>query len=251
MNRQSTDEQDLQDSYWRCSKRPLEVLVFLFPFIVIYELCLLYVLRDERGTVTNSAHEGIIRFFGVVDIDMLGLSLPGVAVILVLLIWHLLLRRSWALRWNVFGLMFMESVLWTIPLLVFSRVIHEFLPMVAGQEVIITELGTVGRIAISIGAGLYEELLFRMLVIGVIHTILVDALGLASFLGTAIAVGVSAVLFTEYHPLLGVDGSRAMGRVVFYLMAGLFFGVLFVSRGFGVVVAVHAFYDIVIMLAGD
>lgn len=251
MNRQATDDQDSWDTYWRCSKRPLEVLVFLLPFIVVYELCLLYVLRDERGTVTNSAHEGIIRFFGLIEIDMLGLSLPGVAVILVLLIWHMLLHRPWTWAWSSLGLMFIEAVLWTIPLLFFSRVIHEFLPMVMGQEEIITELGPVGRIAISIGAGLYEELLFRMVVIGVIHTILVDVMKFRSLHATVFAVVTSAILFTVYHPLGGVDGTLAMGRVVFYLVAGLFFGALFVVRGFGVVVAVHSFYDIVTMLAGD
>ena len=249
MSKQATNEHEELDSYWECSRRPFAILVFLLPFIVIYELCLLYVLSDSEGTVTNSAHEGIIRFFGVISIDMLGLSLPGVAVVLVLLIWHILLRASWRVRWSALGLMFVESVLWAVPLLVFSRTIHHFLPLVGDQDQIITQLGPIGRIGISIGAGLYEELVFRMLVIFVVHTILVDVLRLNRTAGTLIAIGVSAILFTIYHPLGGADGSWAMGRVVFYLVAGLFFGGLFVWRGFGIAVATHAFYDIVTMLA--
>ena len=245
------DEEEILDSYWRCSRQPLEILVFLLPFIVIYELCLLYVLRDEKGTLTNWAHEKIIGFFETFSNEMFGLSLPGIAVILVLLIWHLLLRNPWRFRWRTLGFMLLESIIWTVPLLVFSRVVHQFLPMAGMEDDVITQLTPVGKIAISIGAGLYEELVFRMLIIFMIHTILVDMLRLNSMLGTIIAVLVSAILFTFYHPLDGVDGTLAMGRVAFYMVAGLFFGVLFLVRGFGVVVAVHAFYDIVTMLSGD
>lgn len=251
MSKQVKDESEVQVSYWEASRRPLEILLFLLPFIVVYELCLLYVLRDDRGTVTNSAHQGIIQFFGLVEVDMLGLSLPGVAVILVLIIWHLLLRAPWRVQWRALGLMTVEAILWMFPLLVFSRLIHQFLPLMAEQDGIIASLGPVGRIGISIGAGIYEELVFRMLVIFVIHTILVDVLRMKSLWGTTIAIVVSAILFTVYHPLAGPDGALSSGRVVFYFVAGIFFGVLFVGRGFGVVVATHAFYDITTMLAGD
>jgi hypothetical protein len=42
-----------------------------------------------------------------------------------------------------------------------------------------------------------------------------------------------------------------MGRLLFYFAAGTWFGVLYVARGFGVVVAVHAFYDIAVLLEWD
>ena len=55
--------------------------------------------------------------------------------------------------------------------------------------------------SISIGAGLYEELLFRMMLIAVLHTLLVDVGKLASPVGATIAVVISAAAFTAYHPL--------------------------------------------------
>ena len=83
-----------------------------------------------------------------------------------------------------------------------------------------------------------------MLLIFLIHTLLVDVLRLPSAPSTLLAVVCSAILFTLYHPLLGPDETVSSARVAFYMVAGLSFGALFVFRGFGVVVAVHSFYDI-------
>ncbi|MEC9234588.1 MAG: CPBP family glutamic-type intramembrane protease, partial [Planctomycetota bacterium] len=116
---------------------------------------------------------------------------------------------------------------------------------------VIADLGPMGKLAISIGAGLYEELVFRMLLIFLIHTLLVDAFRLPGIVGSVVAVVVSAILFTIYHPLEGVDGSLSLARLAFFMVAGLFFGAIFILRGFGIVVATHAFYDIFTFFASD
>ena len=239
------------EAYWSCSTRPLQILVFLLPFIVLYELGMMYLLREDRGTITNVAHEWIIQFMRLFDVDMFGLSLPAVAVVLVLVVWHIFTKSPWRVSWHTFLLMFLESILLAIPLILLSRLIQQLIPLIASQGEIIGSLNPVGRIAISIGAGLYEELVFRMLVVFVIHTLLVDVLRLSNLIGSTIAIVISAVLFAVYHPVWAPDGTASMGRLVFYLLAGLWFGVLYVVRGFGIVVAVHAFYDMATLLDAD
>ena len=49
--------------YFEASRRPLEILFFLLPFIAIYEYELLRVLRAPDGFVTNGAHLAILRLF--------------------------------------------------------------------------------------------------------------------------------------------------------------------------------------------
>jgi len=63
--------------------------------------------------------------------------------------------------------------------------------------------------------------------------------------GAAIGVAVSAALFTIYHPLRDAAGAISLQRAAFYLVAGLYFGAVYLLRGFGIVVAVHALYDII------
>jgi hypothetical protein len=93
-------------------------------------------------------------------------------------------------------------------------------------------------------AGIYEELVFRLGLIGILLVVLEDAMKVAKPTAMALAVAVSAVAFTIYHPLRGPDGGVQPARVVFYLAAGVYFGVLFAARGFGIAVGAHAFYDI-------
>lgn len=243
--------EETAQTYWSCSRRPLQILVFLLPFIVFYELGMLFLLREDRGTITIRAHEWILWFMGLFAEDFFGLSLPAVAVVLVLLIWHVCTKAPWRVSGRSFFLMFLESILLAIPLIIVSRLIQQFIPLMASDGEIIGSLSPFGRVAVSIGAGLYEELVFRMLVVFVIHTLLVDVLRFSNLVGSSIAIVVSAGLFAFYHPLWGPEGTASMGRLAFYLIAGLWFGVLYVVRGFGIVVAVHAFYDMATLLDGD
>ncbi len=238
-------------SYWATSRRPLEMLVFLLPFILLYEICLVFVLRNDQGTITNQAHQWLVRYFDFAIPEELGLSFPPLVIFVVLLLWHFLSRNPWRPAWGTIGLMVVESALLAIPLVVLSRFVHELLPMVGQEETILGGLGPMGRIAMSIGAGLYEELLFRMLLFFLIHTFVVDLLRFSSLTGTMLAILLSAVLFALYHPPVGPEATYLTGRTFFYIAAGLFFGLVYVARGFGIVVAVHAFYNLVTFFAPD
>ena len=71
--------------------------------------------------------------------------------------------------------------------------------------------------------------------------------------GSIVAILVSAAVFTWYHPLANAAGTLSPQRVAFFFAAGVYFGAVFVVRGFGIVVAVHALYDLVVavLLLGE
>lgn len=242
------------EHYWSSARRPLHVLVFLLPLIVTYELCLVFVLASEQGVLTNLAHKTLLGFFEAFGIPVAsGLYLGGVLIVVVLLVWHLLLRHAWRVDLGTLGLMAIETVMLTMPLLLIAHLIAggwEARPLMA-PSTDIASLDVITRTAISVGAGLYEELIFRMLLIAVLHTLLVDICRASNTVGSIIAVVVAAVCFTVYHPINEPDGSMAWRRMAFYFVAGLYFGALFVARGFGIVVGVHAMYDVVISLSLD
>jgi hypothetical protein len=241
--------------YLRESRRPLQILLFLLPLIVAYEIGLSLILRSEDGIVTNLAHRTILRVFTSMGVsDTGGLLLGGVAIVVVLLVWHLLVREPW--RWSLptAGLMAVESLLLALPLLLLAQAINDLaLPMSTVTEW--SSLGLPAQMTISVGAGLYEELLFRMTLIAVVHTLLVDVGKASHAVGALVAVLVSAAAFTWYHPLESAadPGRISWHRVIFYFSAGLYFGAIYLWRGFGIVVAVHALYDVltVSLSAGD
>lgn len=234
------------ESYWQLTRRPLQILLFLAPLIVLYEIGLAWLLRRGDDVLTNKAHGSLVAFFETLGVT--GLTLGGIAIVVVLFVWHLLNRDPWRVDVPAAAIMAIESLLLALPLIAMGMIVQRSLPATAGPtEIELAGLDLGSRLAISIGAGLYEELLFRMLLIAVLHTLIVDVLKQSHFVGVTVAILVSAVAFTVYHPLRDAAGTLDPSRVVFFLLAGLYFGILYVARGFGIVVATHAFYDVIIV----
>ncbi len=246
---------DSRGGYFDCSRQPLEILAFVAPLVVIYEIGLIYALRGAGGTLTNGAHEELVRFFSNIGIDparlnVPTLALPGVGLVLVLIVWQLLVRRPWTLHLPTVALMVVESALLALPLLVLAQVVSRaFIP--AASEGI-GQLSTWGGISMCIGAGLYEELIFRMVLCSLLHTLFVNVFQFSERWGIALSIALSALLFALYHPIRTSAGAIDPRRATFFLLAGVFFGLLYVVRGFGIAVGAHAFYDIaVVVLLSD
>jgi hypothetical protein len=245
----------LRGGYGVLSTRPLHILAFLSPLIVIYELGSILYLSDSHGTLIETIRawrmlSGFFEAFGVA-----GFYLPGVALATVLLIWHLLERDRCAVRPAVLVGMFMESIGWVLPLLVMTVLAQRMLPgdsvppaaAVAPPETL-QALSWQARATISIGAGLYEELLFRMILIAGVHLVLVDLCKSGEVLGRTVAVLVSTAAFALYHDVRISGGGVNVGALLHYLLAGLYFAVLYLFRGFGIAAAVHAMFDILVLI---
>jgi membrane protease YdiL (CAAX protease family) len=248
-------------TYWDRSKQPLEILALVAPLVVIYEIGLVWALRAERGTITNRAHEGLLRLFDAVGIDIMVMALPAAAVVVVLVTWQFLSRMPWSLHLPTVGLMAIESAAAALPLAVFALVIARSGSAWASMAAVVSvaepagagagpeTLGLLGKISLAIGAGIYEELIFRMALISLLHTLFVDAMRIGERWGTGIAIAISAVLFAIYHPLGAVGGGIDWSRATFFVGAGAYFGVLYVMRGFGIAVGAHAAYDLLAVVA--
>jgi hypothetical protein len=228
--------------YFEASRRPLEILFFLLPLIALYEYELVRVLRSAEGLVTNGAHLAILRLFDAFGLDAIALSLPGFLLIAVFLVMHVLSRGPWIVDLSVVTRMVGESAALAIPLLVFAALVERMAPAAQVEDFASLDLGA--RIAVSIGAGLYEELVFRMALIALVIAICTDLLKMQKPVALVSAVAVSSLAFAMYHPLRGADGAVVPGRFLFFLAGGLYFGVLYVVRGFGIAAAAHAFFDI-------
>lgn len=244
------------ETYGRLSTRPLHVLVFLLPLLALYEIgSVLYLTDPTRHTVeTIRAHRLLGGFFEAFGVG--GFFLPGLLIIVVLLLWHVLERDRWKVRPQVLAMMLGESAVWTLPLLVLWQIVATAAPssvadapaaaLAAGEPNALTAMSMPARLTISIGAGLYEELLFRLAGIAIVHAIAADIAKLKPSTSAVAAVAGTALAFALYHvnPGAGVDWVV----FVFHFLAGLYLGWMYVWRGFGIVVATHALYDVVVLV---
>lgn len=247
------------ESYFRLSREPLHMLVFLLPLVVLHHIgSAIYLTDPDSGAVeTIRAQSLMARFFELFGAG--GLYLPGLLLVVVLFLWKLLTPGRWHLRPLVIGGMFLESLAWSLPLLVLWQLVADIAPPLTSGALAAmaspsppvpgADAGALGRLTIAIGAGLYEELLFRLCAIALLHTILADGLRLGKMTSGAVAVLISAAAFALYHdaPFLS-EGIIDWPSLAFFFLAGVYFGALYLFRGFGIVVAAHAIYDVVALV---
>lgn len=239
--------------------RPLHVLVFLLPLLIAYEIGSVIFLSDPStgAQMSVAAFKLFNDFFKV--FGLVGAFLPGIALVVVLLIWHVMVRDRWRIDGATLGGMAAESLAWTMPLLVMAAATNHarsvlgvvaagepngLIPLAqGGSELLQLPLGA--RLTISVGAGLYEEMLFRLVGLALLHFVLVDLIGLTQRWGSAVAIVLCAMAFAVYH---GPQLPAQWAEFVFMLLAGIYFGTIFVMRGFGIVVATHAIYDVLVLV---
>ncbi|GAC1688707.1 MAG: hypothetical protein NVS9B3_07290 [Gemmatimonadaceae bacterium] len=102
---------------------------------------------------------------------------------------------------------------------------------------------------VSLGAGLYEELLVRVLLVGLLAAGGRLLLFLQPRAAGIVAVLLSAVIFSAFH-YIGPYGDRYTAEsFAFRVIAGLFFSALYVMRGFGITAWTHALYDVFVLAA--
>lgn len=230
--------------YFFDSKRPLQILLFLLPFVIAYEIGSVLFLSGDSGEIVRTVAAQRLMAQAFEMFGPLGVHLPGITMIVVLFVWHIMARDRWRVHWPVLLIMLLESAVWTFPLLVLVSLIDptSFVSASGGDP---QDWSAGARLTISVGAGLFEELLFRMVAIAAVHFVMVDLFRTSQRVGSVVAVLVAALAFGLYHT--GTSNVH-VGWLMFYSAAGVYFGALFMTRGFGIVVATHALYDIIALV---
>lgn len=103
-------------------------------------------------------------------------------------------------------------------------------------------------IVLSLGAGIYEELLFRVLLAGGLFVLFRQG-GLPRLRAGVFAALLSALAFSAFHYVGPYGDPWALPSFTFRFLAGLAFSVLFLVRGFGIAAWTHALYDVFLLLA--
>lgn len=228
-------------------------LLFLMPWVLVYELALF----GTQSPVENAA-AAWLRALGR------GLGREGLLLVLLLgslaLLLVLVLRLRDATRDSgVFGGMVVEGLCYGALLGTVAGFMATTLPMerVTGEMVSTAATpaplavqqmkGTLRELGLAIGAGIFEELLFRGLLCLGLFTVLRHVLGADRITSGGVAVLVSAYLFSDYHHW-GVAGEPYDATVfAFRFHAGLILGAIFLTRGLGIAAFAHGFYDVLAM----
>jgi len=242
--------------YWFESRQPLVSLLFIVPLLAVYEAG---VVGLGANAIRNGADIWLRGFLEFLDFGQYFL-LP-VLVVGILLGWHYTTRQAWGMPRGVLSGMCVECALLAGCLWAVSQAEAWFLLAAVGTVISTGPAGAVapggsGSLAGFIGffgAGVYEELLFRLMLLPAMAWG-IRRLGTPHGSATALAVLASSVVFAVAH-YVGRYGEPILFRdfvfwygLIFRFLAGVFFSILFVVRGFGIAAGTHAGYDILVRL---
>lgn len=218
--------------YFQRSESPLASLIFLLPFLVVYEVGTRY---NTGGVLAFAWMQRFFRLFGAT-----GPHLPALAVVGILLSWHIARRDTWKVEpMHLLG-MLLESTLLAIPLVLLCMVAATYLKMAAQWGMLSN------AILCSVGAGIYEELVFRLIAFSVLSFLLIDLMALPKTLAMILTVVIASLAFSLYHYLGGESFSTR--TFVFRTAAGIYFGAVFACRGFGLSAGAHTSYDVIVTI---
>ncbi len=240
------------NGYWRATRAPRYSLTFAFPLLVAYELLAVSLSSDAMEGVRNGADVLLkslfVSFGGREGLLVFGALLVGTGAVL---IWRDL-RRGGQLEARLFLFMAVESVAIA---LVFGLVTGTLTGLLLGgivtgapaPDLVIpgaARMGLATQLMVSLGAGIYEELLFRVLLVGALAWAGRRALGWTPTTSGLLATLLGALIFSAFHFVGPYGDAWTLGSFTFRTIAGVLFSGLYLLRGFGITAWAHALYDV-------
>ncbi|UCF16582.1 MAG: CPBP family intramembrane metalloprotease [Phycisphaerales bacterium] len=276
-----------QDSYLERTSRPIYAIVLLLPLIIFYEWGTFHFHTD----VAKDVAQRITAFVWLQNLlEPLGYGgkfawvAPPLAVVAILLAQQITSGKKWHFIPGDILPMTIECVLLAVPLVVLSLFLNSWaVPQVdvdrlssaavhtggsqspsylaiadgspsslsAEPSIDRSDSPVIAQIVMAIGAGIYEELVFRLILICVLMVLFEDVLRLPYKNAIVLSVLFSAALFSAHHHIDFLTGRPYeaepfnMTEFIFRTIAGVYFAALFAIRGFGITAGTHAFYDII------
>ena len=108
--------------------------------------------------------------------------------------------------------------------------------------------GVFENIYLSIGAGIWEEILFRYTLISVSIMILGKILNINFFVSYLVAILFSSSIFSWYHFIGPFGDSISFDVFIYRFVAGVILSLIFIFRAVGVAIYTHAIYDLYLVV---
>ena len=250
-----------RSSYYRASRSPRYSVLFALPLLIAYETLAASLSRPGRGELRNGA-DAILRAAFTLAAGVYGPTI-FMAVVVLVGVWLVVrdIRRSGERpRARVFVMMLLESIVLAG---LFGIVVGTLTAQLLGSLQALTmphlALAQPGgplarmswntRLMLSVGAGLYEELFFRVLLVGGLAAGARVVFGLGRRGAGVIAAVLGALIFSAFHYIGPYGDPLQLQSFVFRALSGLAFSALYLLRGFGITAWTHALYDAFLLLA--
>ena len=229
-------------NYWRFSRSAYYSVVSALPLLVVYEI-LVIMTQSRYWGIRNAADMWIRTFLMAFDLSAQHLTFVMIGIAFALI--PVAKTRSYGvkLKANFFLLMLAEAFTYS---LVLGGVLQSILSL-SGLAAGGPGNGALQNFALSLGAGLFEEIIFRVLLLNLLFFLL-NYIFKNKVTTAVISVLAASFLFSLSHYIGSMADSWELYSFMFRWIAGMIFTVLYFIRGFAITAYTHALYDIWVLV---
>ncbi|MHC4662196.1 MAG: CPBP family intramembrane glutamic endopeptidase [Planctomycetota bacterium] len=235
--------QESRAEYFERTKDFWNSILLVLPVMIFYQISLIPVARVNGvdfiyNLIAYFFHKSPYAIWIYVGFTSL--------LILLMIVLAVVFRHKRNFKWEYLTPLIAECALYAVMLgviaVIVTRWVIEASPKMAAAPAV---EGPFTILVISAGAGVYEEMVFRLFIFGGLLFLLTTKAEIGKAVAIPVCVIVSSALFSLAH-YLGTE-PIALASFTFRFIAGVIFCILFAARGFAAAVYTHTIYDIVVL----
>lgn len=228
--------------YLTVSKSPLYSFIFTLPLFLLYEVGIFLISSRDIDQLRNGADvlmRQVLESFGIYG--MYGFGGTFLIGFLIAFIRQKKNLRTSEIESRFLLIMFFESIIWATLLVIMMIKIPTFLSLSNEDHLI-------QQVVLAIGAGIYEEFVFRVLLISGLAILFGLIFNWGEFGKTFLSVIISSAIFSIFH-FFGSYGDTFSFPLFFVrFFAGIFLAMIYIFRGFGITAYAHSIYDLFVLV---
>ena len=229
-------------SYFIQTRSSFYSFLFTIPLFFIYEVGILFLSKDDILVVRNGADflmRSILESFGI--FGLYGLGAIFLIGFIITYIYFFNDKSNKSIRADYLFIMIFESVCWALILYFLLSKFMLVLMNPIGKT--ITQ-----QVTLAVGAGIYEEFLFRVMLISGLTGIIGFVFLWSEKVRKAAALIIAAGIFSAFHFVGDYGDFFSMELFLLRFFAGIVLGILYIARGFGITAYAHSIYDLIVLI---
>ena len=229
-------------SYFLQTRSSFYSFLFTIPLFFIYEVGIVFLSKDDILVVRNGADflmRSILESFGI--FGLYGLGAIFLIGFIITYIYFFNDKSNKSIRPDYLFIMIFESVCWALILYFLLSKFMLVLMNPIGKT--ITQ-----QVTLAVGAGIYEEFLFRVMLISGLTGIIGFVFLWSEKVRKAAALIIAAGIFSAFHFVGDYGDFFSMELFLLRFFAGIVLGILYIARGFGITAYAHSIYDLIVLI---
>ncbi|MEX0686328.1 MAG: CPBP family glutamic-type intramembrane protease [Balneolales bacterium] len=214
------------------------------PLLLVYEVLILITQPDPSMAVRLSTDIWIKSIFSLTGQNTIFITLI-VAIVMGFIVFYRERHRSFYIKPVYFLWMILESLLYAFMLaMLISGFVTWLFAFVSDSGHLSTSFQ---QFTLSLGSGLYEELVFRVMLVGGLLW-LFKQLRIQGTTRHTYAVIIGALLFSAVHYIGPLGDVFSITSFTFRFLFGIALNLVFIYRGFGIAAWTHSLYNLMLLL---